>query len=179
MKLFIGLGNPGKKYEHNRHNIGFMVLDSFVENIERQNWKNSKKHLSLIYGFELQAIFAKPQNFMNNSGLAVKKLINYYNIKTSDLWVIHDDLDINLGQYKTHFGRGPKLHNGINSIEESLKTENFWRVRVGIDNRADGKEQRVKGEEYVLQDFSQEEVVLLGPVIERIVEEIKIWINQM
>src|SRR3972149_1266470 len=108
MKLIVGLGNPGEGYNNNRHNVGHMVVESLK----------------------------RSQGFMNDSGVFVNKLVEQNMVKTSDLWVIHDDLDIPLGSYKIQKGKGPKLHNGINSIEKELASEDFWRVRVGVENRS-------------------------------------------
>jgi PTH1 family peptidyl-tRNA hydrolase len=153
MKLIIGLGNPGEKYRNNRHNIGHLVVDKLA----RRN---------LPSGF----ILRKTDVFMSQSGKFVKKLVDQYHMDSTDLWVIHDDLDIPLGGYKIQNGKGPKLHNGINSIEDKLGTDEFWRVRVGVDNR--NPEDRTPGEEYVLQDFTQEELKLLKPVIEQICKKL-------
>lgn len=155
MKLIIGLGNPGKKHKNNRHNVGFMVVDQLAFSLPNEKWSMVKKFQSLIIKNQQLFVSAKPQAFMNQSGEAVKKLIDQYKIKTSDLWVIHDDLDIDLGSYKIQKGKGPKLHNGIKSIEEKLGKTDFWRVRVGVENR--NEENRISGEAYVLQDFTKEE----------------------
>ena len=148
MKLIVGLGNPGERYKNNRHNVGHIVVDVLKRRISNK------------------AIVRKSDCFINQSGEFVKKLVEQYRLNPSDLWVIHDDLDIPLGSYKIQKGKGPKLHNGINSIEEKLGTDEFWRVRVGVDNRS--PEDRISGEEYVLQDFTEEELKLLKPVIEKI-----------
>jgi len=152
MKLIIGLGNPGEKYKNNRHNIGHMVVDAMSSKIRN-------------------GVVAKKTNcFMNESGKTVKKLFDQYKLNVSELWVIHDDLDIPLGSYKIQKGKGPKLHYGIKSIEEKLNTNDFWRVRVGVDNR--NPDDRTPGEKYVLQDFSQEEIELLKPVIKEICKKL-------
>ena len=153
MKLIIGLGNPGDKYKSNRHNVGHMVVDALL-----------KKNLPR----DIRA--RKTDCFMNESGIFVKKLVEQYHLKPSDLWIIHDDLDIPLGSYKIQKGKGPKLHKGIMSIEGELGTDDFWRVRVGVDNR--DPNDRTSGEEYVLQDFSEEEKGKLSSTIETIVNEL-------
>src|SRR3990172_6433738 len=118
MKLIIGLGNPEEKYKKNRHNVGYMVIDELT-----------KKRLPK------DVVVKKTNIFMNESGEFMNKLVEQYHLKPSDLWVIHDDLDIALGSYKIQKGKGPKLHNGVNSIERELGTDEFWRVRVGVENR--------------------------------------------
>lgn len=148
MKLVIGLGNPGLVYLNNRHNVGYLVVD------------------------RLKNLTAKKTNvFMNESGSAVKGLLSKYKTPLSELFIVHDDLDIPLGQYKIQFGRGPKDHNGIKDIESKLGTPDFWRVRVGVDNRV--SEDRVLGVEYVLQDFTTEEREIINKVITEICKKLE------
>ena len=139
MKLLVGLGNPGAKYTNTRHNIGFMFLD-YLE----QQQKLDKQVKTL-----------KPETYMNQSGMAVVKKLSFYKLQPADLIVIHDDLDLPLGEYKIQFGKGPKLHNGVESVEQAIGTKEFWRVRIGVDNRS--LENRVPGDLYVLQNFLPEE----------------------
>ncbi len=106
---------------------------------------------------------------MNESGEFVKRLVEQYHMDSPNLWVIHDDLDIPLGSYKIQRGKGPKLHNGILSIERELGSDNFWRVRIGVDNRIGDK---TPGEEYVLQDFTEEEREELKEVINKVAQDI-------
>lgn len=153
MRVLVGLGNPGEEYKNNRHNVGYMVVESLLKR-------------SLPQGVAVK----KSQVFMNDSGAFVKKLVEQNMIKTSDLWVIHDDLDIPLGSFKIQRGKGPKLHNGVNSIEKELGSEDFWRVRVGVDNR--DPQSRISGEEYVLQDFSQQERKTLDKVTNEICKKL-------
>lgn len=152
MKLIIGLGNPEEKYKNNRHNVGHMVIDK----LKVQSPKLKVKEL----------LVAKTNTFMNDSGEFVKKLVEQYHINPSDLWVIHDDLDIPLGSYKIQFGKGPKEHKGLVSIDEALVTSDYWHVRGGVENRDPNN--RVPGEEYVLQDFSPEEKLVLDKVIRKL-----------
>lgn len=156
MKLIVGLGNPGDKYKGNRHNVGQMVLDG----IQRSGIRDQRSEIRLL----------RPETFMNESGVAVRKAMNFYKLGVEDLIVIHDDLDIRLGEYKIDMARGPKQHNGVTSVEEELGTKDFLRVRVGVDNRVG---ERTPGERYVLEDFTDEERVILDGVIEKIVDELK------
>ncbi len=151
MKLVVGLGNPGSKYENTRHNAGHVLVDRI--NSMKSNLKAFKTDV-----------------FMNNSGRAVKKLVDFYKIPMDELYVAHDDLDIPLGEYKIQKGVGPKVHNGVLSVEEFLGTSDFWRVRIGVDGR-DG-DRSIPGEDYVLQDFNEGEKGKLEPVFERIVKEL-------
>ncbi len=172
MKLIVGLGNPGEKYQGNRHNVGFMFVDYLEKKIEGGRRKIDKYldvEIAKITFKNEAIILAKPQTFMNESGHAVKKIINKLQlIMSNDLYVVHDDLDIRLGEYKIQKGKGPKLHNGIESIEQTLQTKDFWRVRIGVDNR--DPEKRIHGEAYVLQDFTEEEREKIKHVFRSIVE---------
>ena len=151
MYLIIGLGNPGKDYEKTRHNVGFMVIDALKKS----------PHFKAL----------KSDQFMNDSGLFVKHFISLHpNILISDLYIIHDDLDIKLGEYKIQFGRGPKDHNGIESVENELETKDFWRVRIGVDNRP--LDNRPMGQEYVLENFTDTEQVVLERVIKEIASKL-------
>ena len=122
IKLIVGLGNPGEKYANTRHNVGFMIIDELVRRIVNEKWVTAKKFDSLIVNYQQSIIFCKPQTFMNTSGSMVKKLSDFYKTKTPDIWVIHDDLDIKLGEYKIQKGVGPKLHYGIESVSKALGT---------------------------------------------------------
>jgi peptidyl-tRNA hydrolase, PTH1 family len=153
MKIVVGLGNPGRDYENTRHNVGYMVVNSLKE-IKLSN----------------DVLVKKTNVFMNNSGQFVEKLTKLCPLSSNSLYIIHDDLDIPLGSYKIQFGVGPKVHNGVNSVEEALGTKDFWRVRIGIENRAQRSE--LSGEEYVLQDFTKEEKIILDGVIEKICKEL-------
>lgn len=155
MYAIVGLGNVGDKYKFTRHNAGFMFVDMLP--------KSS------------QYTLLKPDTMMNSSGVAVKKLINYYKMNLDDLYIAHDDLDLRLGEYKIQKGRGPKVHNGVNSVEERLGTEEFWRVRIGVDNR--DPENRIKGEDYVLQNFSNEEMQIIKETIKNACSELLGKIN--
>lgn len=166
MKLIVGLGNPGAKYQNNRHNVGFAVVDQLQTEITKSKLQDPEKIL----------IF-KSQNLMNNSGKFVRKLVDRYQLDLADLWVIHDDLDLVLGTYKIQFGKGPKVHYGVKSIEEELGTPDFWRVRIGVENRPErtGKPSFTKataGREYVLQDFKEEERKIVGEVINEICKKL-------
>lgn len=166
--LIVGLGNPGTKYNNTRHNVGFFLLDRLATDLDGQ-WLMDKKSNSVIIK-HTQCILVKPQTFMNTSGEAVSKIINYYSQDSNNLYVAHDDLDLVLGEYKIQKGKGPKVHGGINSIEERLGAKDFWRIRIGVDNR--DPDNRIKGEEYVLQKFSKEEKEKLEPVIKKIASEL-------
>lgn len=170
MRLIVGLGNPGDKHRNNRHNIGFLVIDELARLVLEGKWSSVKKFQSLIIKHEGSFMLVKPQTFMNQSGKAVKKLIDQYKIKSSDLWVIHDDLDIALGDHKIQKGKGPKLHKGIKSIEEKLGKTDFWRIRIGVENRS--AKSKIPGETYVLKNFTEEEIKIIAPIIIKIGREV-------
>lgn len=174
MKIIVGLGNPGDKYSHNRHNVGFMVVDAFATRILQSQilkFSNNKKFNAEIVQTK-EFILAKPQTYMNDSGISVSAIYHFYKVKSEDLYVIHDDLDITLGNYKIQHAKGPLVHYGVNSVEEKLGTENFWRVRVGVENREVRGNKGVRGEVYSLQDFRPDERQTLENVISKIVDEI-------
>ncbi len=152
MKVIVGLGNPGIKYVNNRHNVGHIVIDAL------QSLKTKDKTI-------------KSDKYMNDSGLFVRKLKDKYpKMQMSDLYIIHDDLDIPLGSFKIQFGKGPKVHNGLNDIYEKIGTSDFWHVRVGVDNR--DPENRASGYDYVLEDFTEDEKLILNGVIKQICNQL-------
>ena len=148
MKLIIGLGNPGTKYEKTRHNIGFMVLDVLIKNEQFDS-----KKVKLI----------KPQTFMNNSGQEVKKITDYYKIKPEDIIVIHDDIDLPLGKIKIQQNRSSAGHKGVQSIIDSLGTKDFTRMRIGIRP----EELIQETEKFVIQKFTQEEQDIINETIKK------------
>jgi len=170
MKLVVGLGNPGKKYETTRHNVGFLVLDKLTS-----DWKENKKANALCVKTKINGkdvVLAKPQTFMNESGVAVRALCDFYKIKPTDVIVVHDDKDIPLCEYKIQTNRGPAGHNGVISIITHLGTQNFTRIRIGIktDRKIDDTAN------FVLDKFSKAEIKILNEVIENVLKEIKILI---
>jgi PTH1 family peptidyl-tRNA hydrolase len=169
MKLYVGLGNPGEKYIKNRHNVGFMMLD-YIAKASVTNPKNwTVQDDSLILKAN-EFMLVKPTTFMNSSGIAVSKIKNYYHIPTENIIIFHDDLDIHLGQYKIQVGKGPKIHNGLMSIEQQLGTSAFLRVRIGVDNR--DQEKRISGEAYVLSNFTNDELTILTDTFKNIFDDL-------
>lgn len=178
MKLIIGLGNPGKKYQNTRHNVGFMALDFIVKNWLIKNdfteWKEVKRFQAEISEGAVNGekiILAKPQTFMNDSGLSVQSLLSYYKLSPNDLMVIHDDLDIEFGKYKIQTDRSSAGHNGVQSIIDHLGTQNFTRIRIGI-GRID-KETQGETVNFVLNKFNLLEKLKLKELEKKVLEEIK------
>lgn len=153
MKLIVGLGNPGEKYKKCRHNTGFILVDKFAGGLDLKWEGNSKFESEVIVGKDY--VLAKPQTFMNNSGRAVSKLVNFYKIDLKDLVVVHDDVDLPFGTTKKQFGAGPAGHHGVEDIIEKIASKEFWRIRVGIGKPSDGN---IPVEDFVLQDFNEEEL---------------------
>lgn len=157
MKLIIGLGNPGDKYSSVRHNLGFMVIDKSVSSIKYQvSWEENKKMQALV-AKSGDALFAKPQTYMNKSGLAAKALTTYYKLPATDVIIIHDDLDLPLGKIKVRQGGAAAGHHGVESIIDALGTDQFIRVRLGVGNlRSQSGERKgthFNAEHYVLEPF--------------------------
>lgn len=163
MKLIVGLGNPGKQYEKTRHNVGFMVLEQFLKDFEptlQTVWTNNEKYKSDIAEIVWQpkhhnaqkVVLAKPKTFMNNSGMAVKLLADFYKIEPDDIWIIHDDVDFPVGSMRIRHGGASAGHRGVMSILDTIKTDKFWRFRMGIGRP--GESQHSGVEHYVLDTFS-------------------------
>ena len=166
MKLLVGLGNPGDKYESSRHNVGFMVLDHLLKDLEpvRETvWSQEDKFKSQIYLLDYEpkkgqlerVVLAKPRTFMNNSGMAVSLIAKYYKVAPEDIWIVNDELDLPLGFIKIRFGGASAGHHGVESIIETLSTDKFWRFRMGIGEEKAGQKGRVRPmDEFVLSAFS-------------------------
>lgn len=174
MKLIVGLGNPGKKYEQTRHNMGFMTVEHFIKDIEPVKdtvWENSEKFKSDIFQLDFpqgkkieKIILAKPKTYMNNSGMVVKLISDFYKIASDDVWVVYDEFDLPFGQMKIRFGGASAGHHGIDSIIEHLGTDKFWRFRLGIglskESGAEGKEHTISKhnhknvDDFVLDKFT-------------------------
>jgi PTH1 family peptidyl-tRNA hydrolase len=168
MKLIVGLGNPGEKYDNTRHNIGFMAVDKLKQRLAPDNsWEKEHKHEALVVKTTYKSIpllLAKPLTFMNDSGRAVSALSHMHKISHHDIIVIHDDLDLPLGTIKVKKDGGSAGHNGIKSIIENLGTDNFLRVRLGIGRPeavTNYEQQQHKVVQFVLdrfEDFEMKEV---------------------
>ncbi len=171
MKIIVGLGNPGVEYQMTRHNAGIMLVERLAFSLKTLRERRSggygwrKNYDALVYKTSEMILVKTKDVFMNESGRIIREL----GIRNQELWVAHDDLDIKLGEYKVQRGRGPKVHNGVKSVEDALGTKDFWRVRIGINNRTN-QELRITGEDYVLQRFTREEKEVLDRVLNEIIE---------
>ncbi len=157
MKIFVGLGNPGKKYENTRHNAGFILIDAFCEenggvfSFDRK----FNAEIAKVIVDEEEMLLVKPQTFMNNSGESVSKILNYFNASPEELLVIHDDVDLEFGQTKLQFDRGSAGHKGVQNVIDMLGTQEFWRFRVGVGKSSHPE---IGTEKWTLMDFSEEEL---------------------
>lgn len=175
MKIIVGLGNPGKKYQNTRHNVGFRVIDTIIlkPKVKIQKSKFDKKFNAGVYEDFINSekvLLVKPQTFMNLSGQAVNSIISFYKVNLEDLIVTHDDVDLPLGIVKVSFGEGSAGHNGVQSIISSLGSQKFWRVRVGILSKLKDK---IDTEKFVLERFTKSESDLINKIIEKTALEIK------
>jgi PTH1 family peptidyl-tRNA hydrolase len=173
MKLIIGLGNPGRSYAANRHNIGFICLRHFARS---QGIKfDRKKALARIGSGTVEGnkvVLARPQTYMNNSGQSVSRLVRGFKVNPRDLLVIHDDLDLPLAKIRLSSGSGSGGHRGINSVIQELGTRDFIRLRVGIGRPAQLNPTEDDIIAYVLSDFTPQERKAISPVIPRVSEAI-------
>ena len=178
MFLVVGLGNPGKKFQKSRHNIGFWVLNEFRKTHNFPEFKLSAKFNSSISVDSLvdkKVFLAKPQTFMNLSGKAVKTLAKTFNLNPNNLIVIHDDIDLPLDKIRIVKNRGAAGHKGIESIMKELKTKNFIRFRIGIQPKS-GKPRST--EKHVLQKFSKAEERLIKEIIKKTCLAIKMTLKE-
>jgi PTH1 family peptidyl-tRNA hydrolase len=196
MKLIVGLGNPGEKYEKTRHNMGFLAIDKFFKQFSQSevNWENNSKFKSEIVHLEWQKqhqkskekwtpednlekiILVRPQTYMNNSGLSVKLVSDFYKIKGEDIWILQDDIDLPTGTLKIRFGGASAGHRGIDSIISSLGTDKFWRFRMGVGHPmrkelSIGKVRNV--ENYVLEGFDRGEMGKARELVKRTTKAIE------
>lgn len=157
MKLIVGLGNPGKEYENTRHNIGFMVLDRFINKHNITSEKN--KFSGIYYEFNLnneKYILLKPQKYMNLSGEVVRDFVNFFKVDINDVLIISDDLDMETGKIKLKLTGSCGGHNGLRNIEQHLNTKDYKRLKIGIANN-----KLMDTKDYVLGKFTKEEKELL------------------
>lgn len=177
MKLIIGLGNPGKKYDATRHNIGFVFIDILQKRWDFPEFELHKKFNAQISRSKFQQediVLVKPQTFMNLSGESVKKILDFYTLTPLDTAVIHDDLDIMVGKYKVAYNSSSAGHNGVQNIIDQLGTQEFQRIRIGIGQaREDALVCRIDAHNFVLEKFSQEEIEKIKSIESLVLEEVK------
>ena len=168
--LIVGLGNPGKEYELTRHNIGFMVLDNLADKAGIEITKSAHKGIFGKGEYKGKNVYLfKPLTFMNKSGEALKEIQNFYKIPADQVVVVHDELDLPLGDIRTKFGGGTAGHNGLKSIVEKTGEKDFHRIRIGI-GKPEHKTQVVN---HVLSTFSEDEFKSLDRIIDKAIEDIE------
>jgi PTH1 family peptidyl-tRNA hydrolase len=181
MKLIVGLGNPGQEYETNRHNVGFLVLDQIQKDFSFPEFQFNKKFNALIseksddsflgkIGLKNKnkIILIKPQTFMNRSGESVQSISQFFKISPENITVIHDDLDIIVGNHKSAWDSSARGHNGIQDIISKLGTQKFNRIKVGVEIKEGRLARKIPGKKFVLQNFSSDELDLVKKVAESI-----------
>lgn len=177
MKLIVGLGNPGRVYAYNRHNIGFMCLNHFARAQDiRLDKKQSLARIGTGEASGIEVILARPQTYMNLSGQSVSRLVQKFNIDINDLLVIHDDLDLPLDKIRIRYGGGSGGHKGIESIITELDSQDFSRLRVGIGRPTsdEGSTETFYTDiaTYVLSDFTPDEKQAVNVTVPRVSEAI-------
>ena len=169
-KMIIGLGNPGKKYSTTRHNVGFAVIDNFAED-ESLKWREYKDR-ALISGCS-DFLIMKPTLFMNRSGEAIIPLIKKYELDFEDIIVISDDMDLSLGSIRLRKGGSSGGHNGVQSVIETLGTDEFCRLRIGIGRPPENTDPV----DFVLSNFTKKESEDLRPVLSRAADAVSVFID--
>ena len=174
MLLFVGLGNPNPNHINNRHNVGFKLIDSLNNQFKLSKQKPKFKGLLTTGSIDENKIYAvKPLTFMNNSGVCVKELVEYFRIDIKNIFVFHDDIDIDLGKVKAKFGGSSAGHNGIESIDKNIG-KNYSRIRIGIGH----PNSKPQVSNHVLNDFSEDEKESMNTVIQNITGSISVLIKR-
>ena len=171
--LVVGLGNPGREYKENRHNVGFMLVDRLSVRLDARNMKVQSKAIVISTQWEgRKLILAKPQTYMNLSGTSVQGLLHFYKLPVENLLVVHDDLDLPFGTLRIRPGGGPGGQKGVDDVIYRLGTQEYARLRIGID-RPPG---RMDPAHYVLQDFPSKELIALSQILDRAADAVQTWI---
>lgn len=173
MKVIVGLGNPERKYEKTRHNIGFRVIDALAEQLG-VTFRN--KHRALVgecRWHQEKILLVKPQTYMNLSGLAVQELCAFHQLEEEDLFVVYDDVDLDLGMLRIRPSGGPGTHNGMRSIQQSLGRNQFPRLRLGV-----GKPRFGDLADYVLSPFPKEEEAVVEEVVKKAVCAVETFVQK-
>lgn len=176
VKMIVGLGNPGSKYEKTKHSIGFMAIDNIVKNLDVTftDDKNFKAQIGSTFINHEKVYFVKPTTFMNNSGIAVKALLTYYNIDITDLIVIYDDLDMEVSKLRLRSKGSAGGHNGIKSIIAHIGTQEFNRIKVGIGRPLKG----MTVINHVMGQFNTEDNIAISLTLDRVVNAVKFYLQE-
>lgn len=174
MWLLVGLGNPGDKYEYNRHNIGFLAVDAIADTYGFPAYK--KKFQGLMAEGHIEGekvILLKPQTYMNNSGQSVGEAAKFYKIPLDRIAVFHDELDLGAGKIRTKKGGGNAGHNGLRSMDSHLNSNDYWRIRLGIGHPGD----KAMVHNHVLSNFSKDELIWLKLLIEAVADHAPLMVQ--
>ena len=174
MLLLVGLGNPNPNNSNNRHNVGFLVIDAINQKFKLSKQKPKFKGLLTTGKIDEQKVFAiKPLTFMNSSGVCIKELIEYFKIEVQDVFVFHDDMDIDIGKVKVKFGGSNAGHNGIDSIDKNIGKK-YSRIRIGVGRPKNNS----TGADHVLDNFSSDEKQNVEEITKNIIESLSILIKK-
>ena len=174
MLLFVGLGNPNPNNKNNRHNVGFHVVDAINQKFKLSKQKPKFKGLLTTGKIDEQKVFAiKPLTFMNTSGICIKELVEYFKINVKDVFVFHDDMDVDIGKVKVKIGGSSAGNNGIDSIDKNIG-KNYSRVRIGIGR----PKKNSTGADHVLDNFSVDEKDEVDAVATNIIQSLSILISK-
>ena len=174
MLLFVGLGNPNPNNKNNRHNVGFHVIDAINQKFKLSKQKPKFKGLLTTGTIEEQKVYAiKPLTFMNSSGVCIKELTEYFKIEVKNIFVFHDDMDIDVGKVKVKFGGSSAGHNGIESIDKNIG-KNYSRVRIGVGRPKNNS----TGADHVLDNFSTEEQQSMEDITKNIIGSLSVLIKK-
>lgn len=173
MIIVVGLGNPGEKFKATRHNVGFMAVDFFAKKNSFPDFVLEKKYESLV-SEDKKVLLAKPQTFMNKSGVAVGKIAKSYKLKAKSLIVIHDDIDLPLGKFKIVINRGSAGHKGVESIMKAIGNKNLVRFRVGVQPP---KGKPKEADKFIIKDFTPDELKIINKAIKQSAEALDSYIE--
>jgi len=151
IKLIVGLGNPGENYKEAWHNAGFVFIDKLKDDLGQDNLLTNKKEYELVEYSSLNLKLLKPLTFMNRSGVVLAHFLKFNDLHPSEILIVHDDLDIQFGEFKLQTGKFPREHNGLLSIHKATGQTDYNYLRIGIETRTDEMRNRIPGEDYVLQ----------------------------
>ncbi|MFZ5425278.1 MAG: aminoacyl-tRNA hydrolase [Patescibacteria group bacterium] len=169
MKIIVGLGNPGEKYNNTRHNVGFMFVDTLATSLEVSWSFDSKFNAYVAKSSTNSVLLVKPQTYMNLSGESVAKVVNFYKVDFNDLIVVHDDVDLEFGKIRYKKNMGAAGHHGVEDIIQMLSEKSFWRIRIGVGRP---NEQAFEVHDYVLSKFNNSELLVLNDIFKHLGNQI-------
>ncbi|MCS6789023.1 MAG: aminoacyl-tRNA hydrolase [Patescibacteria group bacterium] len=173
IKAIIGLGNPTEKYQNTYHNVGKLTINYIVQKLNIKKFKSEKyfRYYNITTNTNDTIYIIDSQTFMNESNLVVQKVIEKFQIKSKEILIIHDDSDLQIGKFKYVFARGSAGHHGIESIFKSLKTKNFWRLRIGI-RPINSSQKTLKAEKFVLKNINKKDKKIFYCIVDGLIEKL-------